>query len=86
MRELAAQYPRYGYRRIRIFLRRHGHAMSTDRAYRLWRIAGLQLPRKRRVGVLLPAVLVRCLPAARTKSGRTTLCSTHAPTVRISNA
>lgn len=47
MRELAAQYPRYGYRRIRIFLRRVGHAMSTDRAYRLWRIAGLQLPRKR---------------------------------------
>ena len=47
MRELAAQYPRYGYRRIRIFLRRRGHAMSTDRAYRLWRVAGLQLPRKR---------------------------------------
>ena len=47
MRELAAQYPRYGYRRIRIFLRRQGHAMSTDRAHRLWRVAGLQLPRKR---------------------------------------
>ena len=47
MRELAAQYPRYGYRRIRIFLRRQGHGMSTDRAYRLWRVAGLQLPRKR---------------------------------------
>lgn len=47
MRELAAQYPRYGYRRIRIFMRRVGHAMSIDRAHRLWRIAGLQLPRKR---------------------------------------
>src|SRR5690348_18276788 len=31
MRELAAQYPRYGYRRIRIFLKRAGHAMSADR-------------------------------------------------------
>jgi putative transposase len=47
MRELAAQYPRYGYRRIRIFLHRAGHAMSPDRAHRLWRQAGLQLPRRR---------------------------------------
>jgi putative transposase len=47
MRELAAQYPRYGYRFARIFLQREGHAMSADRAYRLWRVAGLQVPRKR---------------------------------------
>ena len=47
MRELAAQYPRYGYRFIRIFLEREGHTMSADRAYRLWRTAGLQVPRKR---------------------------------------
>ena len=47
MRRLAAQYPRYGYRRIRIFLRREGHVMSTDRTYRLWRQAGLQVPRRR---------------------------------------
>jgi transposase InsO family protein len=47
MRELSAQYPRYGYRRIRIFLGRDGHRMSVGRAYRLWRAAGLQLPRKR---------------------------------------
>lgn len=47
MRELAMQYPRYGYRRVRIFLGRDGHAMSVDRAYRLWRSAGLQVPRKR---------------------------------------
>ena len=49
MRRLAAQYPRYGYRRIRIFLRREGHVMSPDRAHRLWRHAGLQVPRRRRV-------------------------------------
>ena len=47
MRRLAAQYPRYGYRRIRIFLRREGHVMSTDRTHRLWRQAGLQVPRRR---------------------------------------
>ena len=35
MRRLAAQYPRYGYRRIRIFLTREGHVMSVDRTYRL---------------------------------------------------
>jgi transposase InsO family protein len=47
MRRLAAQYPRYGYRRIRIFLRREGHHMSRQRAHRLWRLAGLQLHRRR---------------------------------------
>jgi putative transposase len=47
MRELAAQYPRYGYRRIQVFLARRGLAMSADRAYRIWKKAGLQVPRKR---------------------------------------
>lgn len=47
MRELAAQYPRYGYRRIQVFLARRGHVMSPDRAHRLWRLHGLQVPRKR---------------------------------------
>ena len=37
MSELAAQYPRYGYRQVRIFLARDGHRMGADpRAYRLW--------------------------------------------------
>src|ERR1044071_4233862 len=47
MTELSAQYPRYGYRRIRIFLDRDGHVMSPGRAHRLWRTARLQVPRKR---------------------------------------
>jgi putative transposase len=47
MSELAAQYPRYGYRRIQVFLARRGHVMSADRAHRLWRLHGLQVPRKR---------------------------------------
>ena len=47
MRELAARYPRYGYRRIGIFLGRDGHQMSFGRAYRLWKAAKLQVPRRR---------------------------------------
>lgn len=63
MTALAAQYPRYGYRRIRIFLGREGHPMSCTRAYRLWRRGGLQLPRRRprrRVAARRP----RPMPAA----------------------
>ena len=47
LNELSGEYPRYGYRRIAVFLGRDGHAMSFERAYRLWRKAGLQVPRKR---------------------------------------
>jgi putative transposase len=47
MAMLSAQYPRYGYRRIRIFLGRDGHPMSPGRAHRLWRRAKLQVPRRR---------------------------------------
>jgi putative transposase len=47
MRTLAGQYPRYGYRRIHVFLARAGQVMSADRVYRLWRQYGLQVPRKR---------------------------------------
>jgi len=47
MRTLAGQYPRFGYRRIRIYLERRGHVMSVERAHRLWRAAGLQVPRRR---------------------------------------
>ena len=47
MRRLAVLYPRYGYRRIRIFLAREGFVMGVDRCYRLWCKAGLQVPVKR---------------------------------------
>jgi putative transposase len=47
MRELAARYPRYGYRRIQVFLERQGHVMSADRVHRLWRQEALQVPRRR---------------------------------------
>jgi putative transposase len=47
MRELAAQYPRYGYRRIQIFLERDGVHLSAERTHRIWQGAGLQVPRRR---------------------------------------
>lgn len=36
MKRLSARYPRYGYRRIRIFLRRQGMKLSWSRAYCIW--------------------------------------------------
>ena len=47
MRSLSREYPRYGYRRIRVFMGREGYGMSVGRACRLWQAAGLQVPRKR---------------------------------------
>ena len=65
MKRLAAQYLRYGYRRIRVFMRREGHGMSRYRAHRLWRQAGLQLPRRRprrRVAASRPRPLPATVP------------------------
>lgn len=47
MRELSAQFPRFGYRRTQVFLERLRYQMSADRAHRLWRCAGLQIARKK---------------------------------------
>jgi putative transposase len=46
MRELAAQYPRFGDRRSQVFLERRGLVMSADRAHRIAKNAGLQVPRR----------------------------------------
>ena len=37
MVSLSAQYSRFGYRRIQVFLDRQGHPMSADR---VWRLSG----------------------------------------------
>lgn len=47
MHRLAKQYPRYGSRRIRIFLGREGIEVGKERCGRLWAEQGLQVPRKR---------------------------------------
>lgn len=40
--------PRWGYRRIAQLLRRGGELINVKRVYRLWKEAGLKVPRKRR--------------------------------------
>jgi putative transposase len=65
MKELSAQYPRYGYRRIRIFLGREGYRMSPGRAHRLWRATRLQVPRRRpkkRIAAARPRPQAPCGP------------------------
>ena len=47
MRRLSDQYPRYGSRRIRIFLTREGMEVGKERCSRLWAEHGLQVPKKR---------------------------------------
>ena len=46
--QLVRQRPRWGYRRIGELLRREGEKLNMKRMYRLWRAAGLKVPRKRR--------------------------------------
>ena len=80
MKTLAAQYPRYGYRTIRIFLERQGYALGVDRMYRLWRQEGLQVQRSGPVAAWRRAARGRCRRRRSITSGRTTSCSTRAPT------
>lgn len=48
MKELSGVYPRFGARRIRVFLNRTGILIGKERCGRLWAKAGLQVPKKRR--------------------------------------
>jgi putative transposase len=45
---LAAQHPRYGYRRLHVLLRREGHEVNVKRVRRLCVLHGLKLSRRRR--------------------------------------
>lgn len=47
MRRLSEQYPRYGSRRVRVFLAREGIEIGKERCARLWAEHGLQVPQKR---------------------------------------
>lgn len=47
MKHYAAMYPRFGYRRIHVYLERDGIEMGWDRMLRLWQQAQLQVTRKR---------------------------------------
>jgi transposase InsO family protein len=45
---LAAEYGRYGYRRITALLQASGWQVGRDRVQRIWRREGLKVPKKRR--------------------------------------
>jgi len=45
---LAAQYGRYGYRRITALLREDGWRVGKDRVQRIWRREGLKVPKKQK--------------------------------------
>lgn len=47
LRGLSKEYPRWGYRRIRILAASKGHPIGIKRAHRLWKEAALQVPKKR---------------------------------------
>jgi putative transposase len=47
LRQVAREYPRWGYRRMRVMLAGRGFEMSSNRAHQLWTNAKLQVPRKR---------------------------------------
>lgn len=46
LRELAAERPRFGYRRLYVMLRREGFAFNHKRVYRLYRLDGLAVRRR----------------------------------------
>jgi len=46
--QLAAQYGRYGYRRITALLQEAGWSVGVDRVQRIWRREGLKVPKKQR--------------------------------------
>ena len=47
MSVLSAQYPRFGYRRIHVFLERQGFEMGHGQTWRLWQKGRFQVPKKR---------------------------------------
>lgn len=52
LKQLAWQYPRFGYRRLAVLVRRCGAAANHKRVHRLYRAAGLSLRRKKRKHLL----------------------------------
>lgn len=66
MQRLSGQYPRFGSRRIRVFLGREGIQVGKERCARLWCDAGLQVPAKRKRRKAVASSQPRtCLPTSR---------------------
>lgn len=77
---LAAQKPRYGYRRLHAVLKRRGQAVNVKRVYRLYVEQGLAVRRRRRKRLVRDGVaearlirLTRCGPWTSSSMGRSTV-------------
>ena len=86
MRELSAQYPRFGYRRIHIYLDRAGHKMSIERATGSGVWPSFRCLDARAISEQPVAAPGRLRPLGSTRYGRMTSCSTRAPTGSSSSA
>jgi putative transposase len=57
MKELATEWPRFGYRRLHVLLKREGLAVNRKRVYRLYRLGQLALRKRlRKRGVTAPRI------------------------------
>lgn len=62
--ELAAERPRFGYRRLHVMLARDGWSINRKRVYRVYRELGLAVRRKKRKRVAQANRLPRVVPVA----------------------
>ena len=62
MKDLSGQFPRFGARRIRVFLERQAMQMGRDRCSRIWSAAGLQVPSRKKRRRHLTAARPRPMP------------------------
>ncbi len=62
---LASERPRYGYRRLHVFLEREGWSINRKRVYRVYRELGLAVRRKKRKRVAQANRQPRVVPIAR---------------------
>jgi len=60
LRALAAERPRFGYRRLHVLLGRRGHKVNHKKIYRLYRAENLAVRRKKRKRI---AAQIRTIPA-----------------------
>jgi len=64
LRDLAAEWPRAGYRQLHLYLARAGHRVNAKRVYRLYRQEGLGVRWRGRKRVARPRVLLRDFAAS----------------------
>ena len=84
--EICVEYPRYGYRRVTIQLRREGFVVNHKKALRIMREQGLSVrPQRRYVTTTAATTMVQSsqiLPKASCRRGRTSSGLPISPTSR----